>query len=50
MTAISGNGHVSQIYCIKYAFLHLEMIIKYFELKFLLFWLESIIFSVLEMS
>lgn len=35
---------------LKNTFIHLEMVIKYFELKFLLFWLESIIFSVLELS
>jgi len=34
----------------KYTFMHLEKVIKYFELKLLLFWLESIIFSVLELS
>ena len=35
---------------VKYIFILLEMIIKYFELKLLLFWLESIIFSVMGLS
>ena len=35
---------------VKYTFTSLEIVIKYFELKLLLFWLESIIFSVLELS